>query len=584
MFTQNGVSRKIEKTIDSVLVNKSKSHFFARDDDYSYWISRGPFWNRSMAINPPTLGVITFDGLDSTGMPYDNSSKLTYGIADHFESKPINLFGKNVNGQIVRYGSNDSIYLSFFYQPHGYGDRPEVDDSLILEFFTPITQSWHHIWSSAGDTLQDFREVYFHLRDSLFLQEGFRFRFKNYATLSGNFDHWHIDYIRLQKHAGTGFPKEEIQDFAISQPIRTTLKEYTSMPWEHYKEHAWDYTGDTILLRMRNLSSKPDISEAKYQVFRGADVNSRFRSQTVQNPNVLANADYQISLPLKGTPNNFTFPLDDEERQWFRVVSQTFSSNDLHRENDTLIHLQLFDRYYSYDDYSAEKTYHLNLVGTQVVVEFETPIEDTLKAILVNFVETFEDVPNHKVSMVVYNSLTDQAIYESGPIDVVKTPAGRFHRYVIPNNILVKDKFYVGWEQQDQNKTYVGYDVNYNNLNRTFISEVSGNWKKTIFQGTIMIRADFGNGSEDPLSKEEQTVLPLNNKIRVYPNPAKELLYFTSNDEELELQIFDIQGKLVLNQFASGTLNISSLMDGFYLLKAIDSRGQIHSHKLIISK
>ena len=36
--------------------------------------------------------------------------------------------------------------------------------------------------------------------DNNYLVDSFQFRFRNYATLSGNLDHWHIDYIRLSTH------------------------------------------------------------------------------------------------------------------------------------------------------------------------------------------------------------------------------------------------------------------------------------------------------------------------------------------------------------------------------------------------
>lgn len=581
LFTQNGITRRIDLPRDSIIYNQKIPHYFARDDGYSYWISRGGFWNRTMSIDPPTLGVITFDGLDSNGNPYDNSSKLSYGLADHFESKPINLFGKNVGGQTIRYGSSDSIYLSFFYQNQGYGDRPEEEDSLVLEFYSPLDGGkWNHIWAASEDTVGPFQEVFFHINDTNYLQKGFRFRFKNYSTLSGNFDHWHIDYIRLDEKRGLN---DEIEDFAVSRPIRSTVRNYTSMPWEHYKLNPWENTGDTVMLYMRNLSSKPDIAEARYKVYKAGEFNSSFVSSLQQYPSVPVKADYQIPMDLRGGNNNFTFPLDDEERQWFRVVGQTFSSNDEYRFNDTITHIQIFDRYYSYDDFSAEKTYHLNLVGTNIAVEFNTPVSDTLRGILVNFVETFEPVSFHKVVLKVYSSLNSQPLYESAPVDVIKTSAGRFHRYVIPEDIILEGKFYIGWEQYDKNKTYVGFDVNFNNQERTFISEVPGVWSNTIYPGTVMIRADFGNGTEDPLNDE--TMLATKKiDFSIFPNPAESHLYITQHEKIRAIDIFDMNGRSVKSINESfNSIDISDLHNGFYILRIVDLSGKFNTHKLIVS-
>ncbi|MFM8318425.1 MAG: hypothetical protein ACKOAV_08640, partial [Bacteroidota bacterium] len=69
-------------------------------DDFSYsgyfpgpqrWADRHVFRNNDMAIRPPGQGFVTFDGLDSTGRPYDNSSFSASGRADFLTSRPLRL-------------------------------------------------------------------------------------------------------------------------------------------------------------------------------------------------------------------------------------------------------------------------------------------------------------------------------------------------------------------------------------------------------------------------------------------------------------------------------------------------------------
>ena len=55
---------------------------------------------------------------------YSNSGYDVSFIADYLSSQPINL----------DYSADKNIYLSFYYQPQGFGDSPEETDSLILEF------------------------------------------------------------------------------------------------------------------------------------------------------------------------------------------------------------------------------------------------------------------------------------------------------------------------------------------------------------------------------------------------------------------------------------------------------------------
>ena len=72
----------------------------------------------------PTQGVVTFDGLDETGYPYDFSQPVIYGKADYLTSAPIDL-ALNVA---------DQVYISFFIQGGGLVTGPRGKDSLVLEF------------------------------------------------------------------------------------------------------------------------------------------------------------------------------------------------------------------------------------------------------------------------------------------------------------------------------------------------------------------------------------------------------------------------------------------------------------------
>ena len=82
--------------------------FFASptDDDVDkLWIDQDVFINDNYAINPWTIGVATFDGLDETGYPHDWTGSGATGWADDLTSKPIDL---------STYSVGDSIYISFF--------------------------------------------------------------------------------------------------------------------------------------------------------------------------------------------------------------------------------------------------------------------------------------------------------------------------------------------------------------------------------------------------------------------------------------------------------------------------------------
>ena len=159
------------------------------EDDFSYagprpinarWIDASVYRNNDMAVRPPSQGFVTFDGLDSAGYPYDASSLLAVGRADRLQSLPIRLGA---------YGPQDSLYLSFAYQPAGWCESPEPVDSFLLEFSTR-SGLWQRVWFSLGGTLQPFRTVMVPVRDTGFLYDGFAMRWTSYGSLTGLVDVW----------------------------------------------------------------------------------------------------------------------------------------------------------------------------------------------------------------------------------------------------------------------------------------------------------------------------------------------------------------------------------------------------------
>lgn len=137
----------------------------------SLWYPSAVLLNSSYSIDPPTIGVATFDGLDKFGFPYSIGLSNSEGPADTLVSKEIDL--SNINDG----------YLLFYYQPQGIGDKPEVADSLILEF-KDVTGNWILIWKTEGSYNYDFKKHVININSPNFLIEGFQFRFRNLATLT----------------------------------------------------------------------------------------------------------------------------------------------------------------------------------------------------------------------------------------------------------------------------------------------------------------------------------------------------------------------------------------------------------------
>lgn len=84
-----------------------------------------------------------------------------------------------------------------------------------------------------------------------------------------------------------------------------------------------------------------------------------------------------------------------------------------------------------------------------------------------------------------------------------------------------------------------------------------------------------------PNTTGEEEIVSFNN-IRIYPNPARELIYIRGINESLNYQIFDITGKLVINgklNNDSEYINVSTLNNGVYFIKVKNT-----INKIIINK
>ena len=93
----------------------------------SLWVNNYTVWiNNGLGLNPPSINVATFNGLDSAQNPYSDQV-LSNGFRDSLTSQPIKL-------NDVLAGERSSVYLSFFYQWYGNGEPPDPNDYMQLEF------------------------------------------------------------------------------------------------------------------------------------------------------------------------------------------------------------------------------------------------------------------------------------------------------------------------------------------------------------------------------------------------------------------------------------------------------------------
>ncbi len=193
----------------------------------SLWEQHALVWvNNGMGINPPSINVATFDGLNAKGATYTDQI-LYNGFRDTLTSRHIRL-------NTVPTAQRSSVFLSFAYQWQGNGEAPDRNDYMVVQFLNADT-----VWEQAmtipfRQTLNrsEFRDTIVQVAGDRFFHEGFQFRFLNYGRQSGPYDTWNIDYVYLNK--GRTATNLFFPDRAISTPAGSFFEKYRTVPIHHF--------------------------------------------------------------------------------------------------------------------------------------------------------------------------------------------------------------------------------------------------------------------------------------------------------------------------------------------------------------
>lgn len=102
--------------------------------DPAKWTDNNALVNDGFPVGAPNRNCVTLDVLDAHGRVYDYAISNAF-IAEHLTSARIRL--DSIFEPTPRaLTPADSLYFSFCYQPQGNGNKPEEQDSLVLQFGT----------------------------------------------------------------------------------------------------------------------------------------------------------------------------------------------------------------------------------------------------------------------------------------------------------------------------------------------------------------------------------------------------------------------------------------------------------------
>src|SRR5690606_31326575 len=565
------------------LVQDSARQFFGHAaTPGKIWMDDHAYHNYRFAKDPWSIGVMTFDGIDRKGYPYQMGTTLA-GYADYLTSKPINLSNSS---------PGDSIYLSFLYQKQGLGDAPEATsqnhDSLIVEFYDVMAQKWRWQWSTTGGTVEEFKHVHIPVTNPAYFTDAFQFRFKNYGGLSGALDHYHIDYVHLRDFSG--YQDTLVEDFAISYPTVSLLKDFTSVPWDHYKNNSSGKMATDVSLVVRNsyLNGGANISSAnggKINIFHSPDgtlegtINLNGQAIVNYNPTTQPIPDYQPRTTYHSQHDVSSFQYNETkvgDYQTFiieTIVSVPVGSN--YQPNDTTYSEQVFSNYYSYDDGSAELAYGPQGAQSRLAIQYTPYQADSVIGAYIHFVPTVNNVTNKLFLLTIWddnNGQPGEVLYEDGSFNLRQPSYGygknSFVMYLTEDTmrVPVSGTFYIGWRQLDALSLGVGLDRNTDQHDKTFYSLDGGaTWSQSEFEGSVMIRPIFSTSLNahlgiNPVQKNETS-------LTIYPNPSNGIFnILSSSNQPEEFFVYNTMGTLILST-TEQRIDLGDHPNGIYFVK-----------------
>jgi hypothetical protein len=558
---------------------------FTDEDPYpntSRWVEPYVYVNNTMGKNPISRGVATFDALNEKGGIYfDTITSSTQIVADTLTSLSIDL---------STHQPSDSLYLSFYYQTKGYGFSPRPEDSLTL-YFLKSNGVWEQVWAKQGAVGDaPFRQVMIPVTDTGYFNDNFKMRWMNRATKSNGNSNWHLDYILLD--ANRHQFDTIYNDIAYTQQPANMLKDYTSMPFSHFRTNVSDFLKDSLQAFVKNNGSSIQNFTIRYSA------KELITGTVMGNATAFANLNGQQQKSVKFPMYN-TGSLQVNSSKV--VFENTFNCSSVYpnesKVNDTIKSYQVFDNYLAYDDGTAEQSYFLNLFPNapgEVATEFALYHPDTLRGVAIRFATEQPSNAHKEFVIKIYKNIgisgvggTDDLIYETAvQYPNVPDSINKLAEYIFDEPVLMDPgAFYVSIMQTAggiSDSLQIALDANRDGANHRYY-RTGTMFESSLLDGALLVRPLLGKAVAVGL----ETVNKQKMLWDVSPNPAHHTLQLNIHEkmpEALQCQIVDVKGQLVLHKSISAlttTLDIASLPSGVYFVQLLSGSGYYATQKIV---
>lgn len=555
--------------------DSARQFFQPVSDPTRLWLDDQVYHNYRFADHPRTLGVMTFDGLNAQGYPYAIGTTSS-GYADVLTSKPIDL---------TLAAPSDSIYISFIYQPQGLGDEPESTDSLVLEFYDSDNSEWNHIWGDTGRSVEPFSVEHIPMTDEAYFTNAFQFRFRNYGGLSGGLDQFHLDMVYLRNISNAA--DTIFKDFSFVYPLNTLLNDYTSAPWDHYKESLDNKMSEALEIKVFNGSSGPEnYQDGALEIFYNGLSEGAFTLQgfTLAEQQInYAPLDFATSYHDLKSGYEFSRGLTGDYEE-FDVRANASAQYPNFEPNDSTAFTQGFYNFYSYDDGSAEAAFGPTGVQARLAIHFDAYESDSLIGVDLCFVPSVNDVSDKLFLLTVWeddNGEPGAVLYEDDVFNprspVYSDSKNKFLSYFFIDTmkVPVESSFFVGWRQLDPERLNLGFDRNIDQSDEIFYSVDGGfSWLISPFSGSAMVRPLFSTEMDSSLGIE--THYPKEFEFSVYPNPTLDKVFIVNSSglKDSRKLLLDALGR-VLFETREDYFDLRTLKSGVYFVSIPEHSGSL---------
>lgn len=548
-----------------------------------------PLKTFQMAVDPPSLGVITFDGQRRTGIPYATSAVVA-GVADRLLSHHLDLSALS---------PADDVFLSFYLQPQGRGNAPEDIDSFFVYFRTDQSgvDEYEKVYAVGGEGNRPFELITIPVDENRYFHEGFQLCFEAIGGLNGILDHWHLDYVLLAPGRTTG--ENTFVDASLTQFLSSPLDPYTAVPAQHH---------DPAVSGMMDFS----LNASNLQ---GSSITTQVRA-TISDPvggttfggTVLREATPTLPPYAQGGQAFSMGAFSDQSLNGqivaYEVEATLVGNGDNVPRNDTLIKRFGVDSLLAYDDGEADALFGLNVArGFGIQVNLDRP--DSLTGVWISFVPSVYLNPITGFTTYLEDQPFRVVIWsEPNPDSIITQQAGgmrvrygdepnHFERYPFPSPVAVPATFWVGVQQVNSLPLGIGLDRTFDRDDLTYFDD-NGVWRNVSLEGALMIRPEFFRTAPVPVALEShgppmQELFP-----DVFPQPASAgaqvQVRWSASAQPIRayrVGLRDMKGRQVwqyLSGMSSGDISVglpAQLPPGYYIWEHqwIDGRGNEQQYR-----